>query len=100
MWKGGVSFEPYSKNWTKNLKESIRQRDQYLCQICYIDQRELSTKLSIHHIDYNKKNCTPNNLISLCNPCHMKTNAKRDLWPNFFFKLMNRKIRGNLCASL
>ena len=37
-----------------------------------------------NHIDYNKLNCNPNNLISLCRKCHMKTNSNRDYWINYF----------------
>lgn len=87
-WKGGISFEPYSSDWKETLKESIRQRDSYTCRICCISQEELKDKhhkvLDIHHIDYNKMNCDPDNLISLCKSCHMKTNYKRDKWISFF----------------
>jgi 5-methylcytosine-specific restriction endonuclease McrA len=34
-------------------------------------------------IDYNKKNCNPENLITLCNKCHMKTNHNREKWIKF-----------------
>lgn len=37
-----------------------------------------------HPIDYNKKNCDPINLITLCLECHGKTNYKRDYWIEFF----------------
>ena len=33
-WKGGISFEPYSIDWTETLRRSIRERDNYVCQIC------------------------------------------------------------------
>lgn len=37
-------------------------------------------------IDYDKDNLDPNNLISLCNSCHAKTNKNRDYWINLFNK--------------
>ena len=37
-------------------------------------------KPPVHHIDYDKKNCVSNNLITLCIPCHMKTNYNRSYW--------------------
>ncbi len=80
QWRGGKSFEPYSVDWTKTLKKSIRERDKYTCQIC---GKEPS--VYVHHIDYNKKNCNPNNLIILCQKCHPKTNGNRDYWTNLFF---------------
>ena len=38
----------------------------------------------IHHIDYDKKNCNENNLITLCLRCHRKTNANRRFWQYYF----------------
>ena len=67
-WQGGISFEPYSVDWTKTLKQSIRERDKYTCQRC--SEKQGDRALSVHHIDRNKKNCNPDNLISLCQKCH------------------------------
>lgn len=78
-WKGGKSFEPYPIYWKETLKQSIRQRDGYICQIC---GKEPS--INVHHIDYNKENCNPDNLITLCDVCHVKTNFNRDYWINYF----------------
>ena len=78
-WQGGISFEPYTIDWTLTLKKSIRERDKYTCQIC---GKEPATHC--HHIDYNKKNCDPKNLITLCDSCHTKTNHSRDYWKNYF----------------
>ena len=75
-WQGGKSFEPYSVDWTKTLKRSIRERDNYTCQICSCPQGDEA--LSVHHIDKNKQNCNPDNLITLCRSCH--TRLHRKLW--------------------
>jgi hypothetical protein len=83
-WHGGSSFEPYSKEWTKELKKQIRERDNYKCQLCGIKETEYYQKLSVHHIDYNKNNLNENNLVSLCRKCHIKTNCKRDYWISIF----------------
>lgn len=77
-WKGGISFEPYSIDWTETLKRSIRERDNYTCRICN------SYGNTVHHIDYNKKNCNPINLITLCTKCHFKTNHNRRYWKQYF----------------
>jgi len=82
-WQGGKSFEPYTIQFNKELKELIRQRDGYKCQLCGMPECENMRKLSIHHIDYNKKNCLPSNLISLCIKCHLKTNTKREYWKKY-----------------
>lgn len=77
-WKGGKSFEPYSVDWTNTLKRAIRERDHYQCRIC--GELQNNEAFHVHHIDYNKQNCNPDNLITLCNSCHSKTNHNRDYW--------------------
>ena len=64
-WQGGISFEPYIPEFNKQLKELIRQRDNYKCQLCGMPEIENIRKLDIHHIDYIKKNCLPYNLTAL-----------------------------------
>ena len=83
-WQNGKSFEPYGLEFNGDLKEVIRNRDKRRCFICGKIQIKDKRKLSIHHIDYNKKNNNPNNLISLCLSCHIKTNYKRDTWIKYF----------------
>jgi hypothetical protein len=82
-WQGGKSFEKYTVDWTQTLKRAIRERDNYVCQIC---GKEPSTH--VHHIDYNKKNCNPENLITLCVSCHSKTNNHRNDWIKYFTVLI------------
>ena len=49
--------------------------------------------LPIHHIDYNKQNSSINNLITLCNSCHAKTNANRKQWKEKLQKIKSiRKL--------
>ncbi len=83
-WNNGSSFEPYGLEFNEGLKEVIRNRDRRKCQICEKTELEDNRKLSIHHIDYNKNNNDPKNLISLCKECHAKTNHNRDKWINYF----------------
>lgn len=83
-WLGGKSLEPYGKEFTNELKEKIRRRDNYECQECGFAQSESRCALSIHHIDYDKKNNNFDNLISLCRSCHQQTNFKRDDWMKHF----------------
>ena len=84
-WLGGKSFEPYGIEFNNKLKELIKKRDKYKCFIC---GKKDYRKLSIHHIDYNKKNNDLKNLISLCNHCHIKTNSNRNKWKKFFQELL------------
>lgn len=83
FWKGGKSFEVYPIDWTKTLRKSIRERDKYTCQLC--SEQQTDEAFIVHHIDYNKLNCSPDNLITLCRKCHAKTNQNRDYWIKYFY---------------
>ncbi len=78
-WKGGFGKFPYPFNFNKELKELIRKRDNYKCQLCGVPQVEHIIKFSVHHIDHNKNNLNPENLISLCRNCHGRVNAHPEL---------------------
>ena len=96
-WRGGISFEPYSNEFNNNLKETIKNRDKYTCQLCKISEKDYKTKskkkyrLNIHHIDYNKKNNSLSNFITLCLNCHTKTEFNRDSWEDYFRNLLKEK---------
>ena len=89
-WRGGISFEPYSKEWTKELKQKIIARDKNICQLCGMTEKEqnktdsLKRGLTVHHIDYNKKNCKEKNLTTLCRKCNSFVNYSRNYWMSFF----------------
>ena len=81
-WRGGVSFEPYPVGWTNLLRETIRKRDDYTCVLC--KKVQTTQRHPIHHINYDKEDLRPENLITLCRPCHRKTNHDREYWTNLF----------------
>lgn len=83
-WQGGISREPYGWDFNDELKEEVRRRDGYKCQMCGAPQVECRTALPVHHIDYNKTNNSPVNLIALCTSCHPETSVNRDHWMLFF----------------
>lgn len=78
FWMGGKSKEIYGDDWTELFRHLIRERDKFVCGVCG------KNGWVVHHIDYNKKNNNYNNLITLCNKCHSRTNFKRDNWVNHF----------------
>jgi 5-methylcytosine-specific restriction endonuclease McrA len=83
QWTGGSSKDiVYSIDWTRTLRRAIRERDKYTCQICGELQGDKAH--AVHHIDYNKDNCNTNNLITLCNSCHTRTNNNRKYWIKYF----------------
>lgn len=74
----------YSWDWNETLRRAIRERDNYTCQVCGKEYPPNGgRKFHVHHIDYNKKNCNPENLITLCISCHMKTTVgNSEEWKN------------------
>jgi 5-methylcytosine-specific restriction endonuclease McrA len=84
MWRGGIHI-PYDPEFRNNLRETIRKRDDYLCQSpgCYLPQN--GRRHSVHHIDYNRQNSNPVNLITLCVKCHAKTSVgDRICWTDYY----------------
>lgn len=77
----------------EEFKESIRERDNYECQ--NPDCWRKYDRLDIHHIDYNKKDCHPSNLITLCVSCNSRANFKRDYWENLYQNIMHEKYGYN-----
>lgn len=84
----GRSKFPYCFKWTKELRESVRIRDGYICQLCNKTQVEEGKRLSVHHIHYDKENCYPD-LITLCRSCNCKVNKKNER-KNYEFLFMNK----------
>lgn len=73
-WQGGKSSESYSSEFDIK-RERVRNRDGNTCQVC-----DDPGDLCVHHIDYDKKNNSDENLITLCRSCHGKTNFNRRFW--------------------
>jgi len=88
-WKGGIARLPYPYEFNKELKMKIKERDKLRCQICDVPESELIFALHVHHIDYDKKNINPKNLVSLCKICHLKTNFDREFWKI----ILNEKVK-------
>lgn len=87
----GRSFLPYCEKFNRKLKNQIRQRDNYNCQLCEIKQNELlgkDKKLSVHHIHYDKENCYPD-LITLCRNCNTHVNNNRKHYESLFMNKLN-----------
>ncbi len=91
-WQGGKSFEPYGLEFNKELREKIKQRDNFTCQLCndrITESRRIKNNpskkwLTVHHIDYNKQNNKPENLLTLCHFCNISVNSSREEWTKHF----------------
>lgn len=75
----------------KVIREKIRKRDGYKCQLCGVSQKKCRRKLDVHHIDYDPSNFQEWNLISLCSKCNGKVNFNRKKWTRFF-KVFIKKL--------
>jgi len=76
-WRGGKSFEEYPREFFQ-IRDEIRERDAYICQECFAPEN--GNEHHVHHIDYDKENNKPVNLILLCVSCHTTTNFNREYW--------------------
>ena len=70
----------YPREWNEKLKKSIKERDNYECQLC----SSKGCSLHVHHIDYDKTNLEKENLITLCQKCHNATHNGRTFWEIIF----------------
>jgi len=84
LWLGGISREPYGWDFSPELKEEVRRRDGYRCQLCGVPQCECKKALDVHHTNYDKKDNDPLNLVALCRSCHQRTNFRRAFWKEYF----------------
>jgi len=77
-WKGGVADWDYAQNW-KSLCKLVKDRDRWTCQACGKTRKHWGHKLHVHHIDGDKTNNHPHNLISVCSVCHYAAHSKDGL---------------------
>jgi len=84
-WQGGIACLPYAPGWTSYFIEKIRASDNHNCQnpTC----KDPHPLLDVHHIDYDKQNHDPQNLITLCKRCHGKTQKNREYWKKYYQKI-------------
>lgn len=87
-WIDGRSYVDYPKEFSKSLRNKIKINDNFQCQNCNMIEEEYLNKygrrLEVHHIDYNRKNCNLNNLITLCKQCNLKANYNREYWEEYY----------------
>lgn len=89
-WKGGASSEPYCFVWTnKEFKQAIRNRD---CNIAWDIGYWRKGGLSLHHIDYDKKNCAFNNIITVSVGMNSAVNIHREFYTEWFQTAMNHRL--------
>ena len=93
-WLGGISFEPYCIDWNNVTKDAIKERDNHECQNSDCKHNCDHLSLCVHHVDYNKKNCEPRNLITLCISCNARANTNRKYWELIYRDVLNTNRLG------
>jgi hypothetical protein len=87
-WKGGISENPYPKEFNSELKLKIRTKYNFTCCLCGKTEREeieaLNRVLCVNHIDFDKQNCREENLNVLCLKCNIQINREREYYTNLF----------------
>ena len=68
-WKHGEASRGYT-NFTESLKSTVRARDNNTCQTCGYKWDNVEPRLDVHHIDGDKDNFAPDNLVTWCKKCH------------------------------
>lgn len=89
-WKGGIMNEPYCQLWSdREYKQDLLERDNRRClnPIC----EGKSNRLVLHHIDYDKKNCSPENLATLCNACNTAANHNREWYSAWYSRIIKKR---------
>jgi len=89
-WKGGITCDPYCDVWyDKDYKKSIQKRDGYRCLNPVCSKND--DVISVHHINYNKQDCHPLNLITICRSCNTKANFNRRWHKSWYEAIIYRR---------
>ena len=92
-FNSGISDRP-PRVFYKNRK-IVLERDDYTCQCCGCKANGQHTnKINCHHIDVDRGNNSPSNLIALCTQCHLSLHnkySKSELRRNNIYKLFAKE---------
>jgi hypothetical protein len=90
-WQGGISFEPYCIQWTdREYKNYLLYERDGKCFGPECNGKHIH-KLLLHHINYDKKDCRPSNLIGVCVSCNSKANKDREWHEAWYTTLMIKR---------
>jgi acetyltransferase-like isoleucine patch superfamily enzyme len=87
-WIDGRKQTPYPPEWTKELRRSVKERQERKCGLCGAGD----LRLHVHHINWDKLNCATSNLIALCAKCHGLAHRKK--YRGFYELLLMHTARG------
>lgn len=70
----GQTIEEYSSAFRRKIRLAVRTREGRKCFLC--GTPEAGKGLDIHHVDFDKRNDTLENLVGLCNRCHSRCDGR------------------------
>lgn len=87
-WKETPEYRPSGKEW-QDLRERVRERDGYECQLCGVHEDDMDRTLDVHHLDRVRDaddpraavNADESRLVSLCRSCHRRAEPYAPLLP-------------------
>jgi len=90
-WRGGISKEPYcfvfgDKEWREFIFDRDKDKHCWNPQCLWNSKQEV-----LHHINYNKKDCKPKNIIKICSSCNTSANFNREWWQSFYVIIMEKR---------
>jgi len=70
-----------------------------MCMVCGQPQFLMNATHHVHHIDYDKNNLTPSNLVTVCKHCHGKMHGSKESraeWSKRLSDLLNDWIEKSI----
>lgn len=108
-----MNYSDYSEDWRDIIRPSILKRDNYKCKHCGVQHKARAYRnttgnytivdefaeqwakqngkkvitifLNVAHLDHNKQNNDPQNLLSLCPVCHSKNDKEHKKFKKITF---------------
>ena len=81
-----IHIGEYPENWPE-IARRIKEKADWKCERCgHPDDRENGYMLTVHHLDGNKSNCEDYNLAALCQRCHLRIQAKVNIYQIWMFE--------------
>lgn len=67
----------YPQEWPA-IAETVKELAGWRCAVCEVphnDNAATGEHLTVHHRDGDPVNCSPENLVALCQRCHLRAQA-------------------------
>ena len=94
-WRGGNSRLPYTFDF-KRISRSVIERFGFKCM--NPDCRGKDCRLTTHHINYDTRDNSARNLISLCSSCNSRANFDRDRWRRIYSEIIDGLSAASGCS--